>query len=48
MEKWGKYFKKARLSMVILTLLALPLGGPALAQDATFVAVGDETTCSRG
>ncbi len=48
MEKWGKYFKKARLSMVILTLLALPLAGPALAQDATFVAVGDESLASRG
>ena len=31
-----------------MTLLALPLGGLALAQDATFVAVGDETLVPGG
>jgi hypothetical protein len=48
MKQWGKYFKAARLSLVILTLLALPLAGPALAQDATFITVGDEATVPGG
>ena len=48
MKKWGKCLKTSRLLMLILTLLALPLGGLALAQDATFVAVGDETLLPGG
>ena len=48
MGKWGKYLKKARSSVLILALLALPLGGQALAQDAIFAAVGDEALVPGG
>ena len=48
MGKWEKYLKKARSSVLILALLALPLGGQALAQDAIFAAVGDEALVPGG